>query len=267
MIRIEVALREKRSLGGKALVAFLTFGYPDGDTFEGLLFAAEAAGADVVEVGIPFSDPVADGPVIRRASHLALAAGATVTSLFERVAGCRARGLRVPLLLMTYFEPVRAFGTASLCRTAARAGVDGLLVVDLLSEQVEGFMAPATEFGLETVFLVTPATSESEIPAIVARCRGFVYCVSVVGVTGGETASPVGAARVVADVRRHTHLPALVGFGVAGPEGARRFASISDGVIVGSALLQAIGDRRGEEAVGAASGFLAALRSAVDQVC
>lgn len=263
---IEVALREKRSQGGKALVAFLTFGYPDEDTFESLLFAAEAAGADVVEVGLPFCDPVADGPVIRRASHLALAAGVTVTSLFACVAGCRARGLRVPLLLMTYFMPVRAFGTASLCRTAARAGVDGLLVADLLPEQVEGFMAPATEFGLETVFLVTPATPESEIPTIVARCGGFVYCVSVVGATGGVTVSPVQAARVVAGVRRHTTLPALVGFGVADSEGARRFASISDGVIVGSALLQAIGDRRGEEAVGAASSFLGGLRSALDQV-
>lgn len=266
-MRIEVALREKRSRGGKALVPFLMFGYPDVDTFEGLLFAAEAAGADVVEVGIPFSDPVADGPVIKRASHLALAAGTTVPSLFESVAGCRARGLRVPLLLMTYFEPARAFGTASLCRTAARAGIDGLLVVDLLPEQVEGFLAPATGFGLETVFLVTPSTPKSEIPVIVARCSGFVYCVSLVGATGGEPASPARAARVVAGVRRYSNLPALVGFGVGDPEGARRIASISDGVIVGSALLRALGDRRGEEAVAAASVFLAGLRSAVDQGC
>ena len=121
MSRIEATLREKRSLGGKALVPFFMYGYPDLHTFEDLLFAAEAAGADVVEVGLPFSDPAGDGPAIRRASHRALAAGATATSLFESVAGCRARGLKVPLLLMTYFQPVRAFGTASLCRAAAQA--------------------------------------------------------------------------------------------------------------------------------------------------
>lgn len=262
--RIEVALREKRTRGGKALVAFLIFAYPDVDTFEALLFAAEAAGADVVEVGIPVSEPQADGPVIRRASLQALAAGATIASLFEHVAGCRARGLQVPLLLMTYFEPVRAFGTASLCRMAGRAGVDGLLVVDLPPDRAEGFKTPANEFGLETVFLVTPATADSEISAIVDRCTGFVYCASVIGTTGGETPNSIEVARVVEAVRRHTGLPALVGFGIAGPEDACRVASLSDGVIVGTALLRAIGDRRGWEAVDAASGYLRGIRSALD---
>jgi tryptophan synthase alpha chain len=185
--RVEAVLREKRSRGGKALVVFLMLGYPDVDTFEGLLFAAEAAGADVVEVGLPFSDPVADGPVIRRASQLALAAGATVTSLFECVAGCRARGLRVPIVLMTYFEPVRVFGTAGLCSAAAEAGIDGMLVADLAPEGIDAFVESATAAGLEKVVLVTPRIPERMIPAIVIRCSGFVYCASVDGVTGGET--------------------------------------------------------------------------------
>ncbi len=266
MSRIEAALREKRSRGGKALVVFLMFGYPDVDTFEGLLFAAEAAGADVVEVGLPFSDPAADGPVIRRASHLALAAGATVTSLFECVAGCRARGLRVPLLLMTYSEPVHAFGTAGLCSAAAEAGIDGMLVAELAPEGADAFVASVTAAGLEMVVLVTPGTPERMIPTIVDRCSGFVYCASVDGVTGGETRRTAPAARTVARVRRHTDLPALVGFGVAGEVGARSFAAVSDGVIVGSALLQAVGDRLGGEAVDRASVLLARLRTAVDQV-
>jgi len=264
--RVEAVLREKRSRGGKALVVFLMFGYPDVDTFEGLLFAAEAAGADVVEVGLPFSDPVADGPVIRRASHLTLAAGATVTSLFERVAGCRARGLRVPLLLMTYSEPIHAFGTAGLCGAAAQAGIDGVLVADLGPEGVDAFVESATAAGLEMVVLVTPGVPERMIPAIIGRCSGFVYCASVDGVTGGETIRTAPAARTVARVRRHTDLPVLVGFGVAGEEGARRFAAVSDGVIVGSALLQAIQDRRGGEVVDRVSVLLARLRTAVDQV-
>lgn len=263
---IEGALRERRSRCGKALVPFFLYGYPDRDTFENLLFAAEAAGADVVEVGIPFSDPTTDGPVITRASRRALAGGASVASLLESVTGCRARGLKVPLLVMTYFQPMRAFGTASLCRAAAQAGIDGLLVADLPSERSDALMAPATAFGLETVFLVTPTTPEGRIPAIVERCRGFVYCVSVDGVTGGETTDTAPAAGMVARVRQHTDLPALVGFGVANAESTRRFAALSDGVIVGSALLQAIGDRRGGEAVDAASALLVRLRTAVDQV-
>ena len=264
--RIESVFRDRRSRGGKALVPFFMYGYPDRETFIDLLFAAEAAGADVVEVGLPCSDPTNDGPTIRCASQRALAKGASAASLLESVGGCRARGLTVPLMLMTYYRPMRAFGTASLCRAAAQAGIDGLLVADLAPERSDTLVASATAFGLETVFLVTPGTPQSEVPAIVERCRGFVYCVSVEGVTGGETTDTGPAAGVVARVWQYTDLPALVGFGVANEESARRFAALSDGVIVGSALLRAIGGRCGGEAVEAASGFLARVRTAVDQV-
>lgn len=264
--RIESALREVRYRRDKALVPFLLYGFPDRNTFESLLFAAQATGADVVEVGLPCSDPTGDGPTIRGASQIALAGGASVVSLLRSVTDCRARGLTVPLLLMTYHEPLRAFGTASLCRSMARAGIDGLLVADLAPERSDALMASTAAFGLETVFLVTPATPHAEVPAIVDRCRGFVYCVSAEGVTGGETTDTAPAVGVVTRVRRHTDLPALVGFGVSDAESARRFAAVSDGVIVGSALLRAIGDRRGGEAVEAVSGLLDRLRSAVDQV-
>lgn len=257
--RVETALRAKRAAGGKALVPFLTGEFPDGPTFERLLFAAEAAGADAVEVGIPFSDPAADGPVIQEASRLALARGATVASLLARVAACRSRGLEVPLLVMTYYNPVLAFGPEAFCRAATAAGVDGLLVVDLPPEEAGELIGPAAAAGLETVFLVAPTTPERRLPVILKHCSGFVYCVSVTGVTGGTGADGERAAEVVERVRRHTDLPALVGFGVSGPESAARLAALSDGVIVGSALLRAVGEFRGEAAADAATAFLEGL--------
>lgn len=261
--RVESALRARRAVGGKALVPFLTGEFPDGDTFERLLFAAEGAGADVVEVGIPFSDPAADGPVIQEASRLALAGGATVASLLDRICACRARGLHVPLLLMTYFNPILAFGPEAFCRAAGVAGVDGLLVVDLPPEEAGEIVGPAAAAGLETVFLVAPTTPEARLPVILEHCRGFVYCVSVTGVTGGTAADAGRAAAVVERVRRHTDLPALVGFGVSGPASAQRLAAVSDGVIVGSALLRAVGAAPGEAAIAAGSDFLQGLRRAV----
>jgi tryptophan synthase alpha chain len=257
--RVETALRAKRAAGGKALVPFLTGEFPDGPTFERLLFGAEAAGADAVEVGIPFSDPAADGPVIQEASRLALAGGATVASLLARVAACRSRGLKVPLLLMTYYNPILAFGPERFCDAAAAAGVDGLLVVDLPPEEAEEITGPAAAAVLETVFLVAPTTPERRLPVILEHCRGFVYCVSVTGVTGGATVDTRRAEEVVARVRRHTDLPALAGFGVSDRESAERLAEVSDGVIVGSALLRAIGNLRGEAAVAAATVFLEGL--------
>ncbi|MHB9149324.1 MAG: tryptophan synthase subunit alpha [Thermoleophilia bacterium] len=257
--RVETALRAKRAAGGKALVPFLTGEFPDGPTFERLLFGAEAAGADAVEVGIPFSDPAADGPVIQETSRLALEGGATVASLLARVAACRSRGLKVPLLLMTYYNPILAFGPKAFCGAAREAGVDGMLVVDLPPEEAEELTGPAAVAGLETVFLVAPTTPERRLPVILEHCRGFVYCVSVTGVTGGVTDDTRCAAEVVARVRRHTDLPALVGFGVAGPESAQKLAAVSDGVIVGTALLRAIGGLRGEAAAAAATLFLEGL--------
>lgn len=259
--RVEAALRATRAAGGKALVPFLTGGFPDGPTFERLLFAAEAAGADVVEVGIPFSDLAADGPVIQEASRLALAGGASVASLLARIAACRSRGLRVPLLLMTYYNPVLAFGPEAFCREAAAAGVDGLLVVDLPPEEAGELLVPAAAAGLETVFLVSPTTPERRLPVILEHCGGFVYCVSVTGVTGGTSADTERAGDVVARVRRHTDMPALVGFGVSGPESAAALSGLSDGVIVGSALLRAVGELRGESAAAAARDFLDGLRA------
>jgi tryptophan synthase alpha chain len=264
MNRLETALRTARDAGRKLLVPFLTGGYPDRPTFRRLLREAEAAGADALEVGIPFSDPAADGPVIQRASAQALAGGTTVRSLLEDVAATRAAGLALPVLFMTYFNPVLAFGPPAFARAARGAGADGVLVVDLPVEEAAEFAPTARSAGLDTVFLVTPTTPDARVPKVLAECRGFVYCVSVTGVTGEKSPLTEAVAGLVARVRRHTDLPALVGFGVSGPEAGGALAGVADGVVVGSALLRAVGEASGDAAAGAAGAFLRSLRAAID---
>ncbi len=264
MSRLEASLRAARSRGRKLLVPFFTGDYPDRQTFVTLLLAAQRSGADAVEVGIPFSDPSADGPVIQKASECALAGGATVRTILEDLAGARAGGLSIPVVLMTYFNPILAFGPEAFSRAAAEAGADAVLVVDLPAEEAEEFAPAARAVGLETIFLVAPTTPDRRVPKVLAHCSGFVYCVSVTGVTGEKKPVAEAVGELTARVRRHTDLPALVGFGVTGPEAARAIAEVSDGVIVGSALLGAVGDRSGPDAVAAAEPFLRALRDALD---
>ncbi len=264
MSRLESELRAARDRGRKLLVPFFTGEYPDRETFRSLLLEAQAAGADALEIGVPFSDPSADGPVIQRASACALAGGATVRRLLEDLAAARRRGLTLPVLFMTYYNPVLAFGAEAFAREAAEAGADGVLVVDLPPEEAAEFAPAARAAGLDTVFLVAPTTPEARLPTVLARCRGFVYCVSVTGVTGSKVPLAETVAGMVTRVRRHTDLPALAGFGVSGPQAARALAAVSDGVIVGSALLEALGGSSGSAAVGAAGGFLRVLRAALD---
>ncbi len=265
MNRLERHLRAARDRGRKLLVPFLTGGYPDRDTFVRLLLACQDAGADAVEVGIPFSDPSADGPVIQATSHAALRAGATVDTALAAVAEARGRGLEIPALVMTYYNPVLAAGGPGFARRAAEAGLDGVLVVDLPAEEAGEFAPAARATGLDTVALVAPTTPDARIPVVLSRGTGFVYCVSVAGVTGEKRPAAEAVAGLVARVRRHTDLPALVGFGVHDPAAARALAAVSDGVVVGSALLAAVGDRSGDAAVAAAGSFLGAFRAALDR--
>ena len=264
MSLLERSLRAARSSGRKLLVPFLTGGYPDPESFVALLLAVQASGADAVEVGIPFSDPSADGPVIQKASKVALDRGTTVLGILEDVAAARGRGLRIPLLFMTYYNPVLAFGPREFARAAAAAGADGVLVVDLPPEEAAEFAPHAREAGLDTVFLAAPTTPDARVPRVVRECSGFVYCVSVTGVTGDKRPAVDAVTNLVERVRPHTDLPILVGFGVEGPVTAKTMAALSDGVIVGSALLRAIDGKARDEAVAAASAFLGPLREAID---
>ncbi|MBI5016558.1 MAG: tryptophan synthase subunit alpha [Deltaproteobacteria bacterium] len=263
MNRLETRLRAARDGGRKILVPFFTGCWPDPATFVRLLLTAEAEGADAVEIGLPFSDPSADGPVIQRTSHEALRAGASVRGVLTALAEARARGLSVPVVLMTYANPVLAFGPETFAREAAAAGADGLLLVDVPAEEADEFVPAAVAAGLDTIFLAAPTTPESRIPRVLEKGRGFVYCVSVTGVTGEKKPLAEAVALLVDRVRRHSDLPVLVGFGVEGPEAARSLAAVSDGVIVGSALLRRIGALSAEAAVEAARDFLRGLRTAL----
>jgi len=262
MSRLERLARAKGE-GRKLLVPFFTGGYPDAETFAALLFEAEAAGADAVEVGIPFSDPSADGPVIQAASERALKAGTTVKSIFAAVKSAREKGLAIPLLYMTYYNPILHHGTEAFARDAAASGADGVLVVDLPAEEAGEFAPLARAAGLDTIFLVAPTTPAARVPFVLDGCGGFVYCVSVTGVTGSKKPAADMVAETVARVRPVSTLPVLVGFGVADADSARKLAAVADGVIVGSALLQQFEGKRGAEAVRAAGAFLRELRSAV----
>ena len=264
MNRLESTLRGARDVGRKLLVPFFTGNYPDRDTFVDLLLEAQAAGADAVEVGLPFSDPSADGPVIQHASECALAGGATVRGIFAAVAEARGRGLELPLLYMTYYNPILAFGGEAFAAAAVDSGADGVLVVDLPAEESGEFAPVARVAGLDTVFLVAPTTPGSRIGPVLAGCSGFAYCVSVAGVTGEKKPVVETVGALVSRVRAVTDLPALVGFGVSGPVAARSIAAVSDGVIVGSALLATLGDQNGAPAVSAAGVFLRELRAALD---
>ncbi len=216
-----------------------------------------------MEVGIPFSDPSADGPVIQKASECALASGASVSSIFESVSSARDQGLTIPLLYMTYYNPILHRGGEKFAADAVASGADGVLVVDLPTEEADEFAPVAREAGLSTVFLVAPTTPDARLPLVIAQSSGFLYCVAVTGVTGEKQAAADMVGAMVKRIRPHTELPVLVGFGISGPGPAREIAAVSDGVIVGSALLETIGDKRGEEAVAAAGEFLRGLREAL----
>jgi tryptophan synthase alpha chain len=261
---LTIHLTRLRDQGNKLLLPFFTGGYPNSETFVKLLLEAEQAGADAIEVGIPFSDPSADGPVIQATSMKALARGASVESIMADVKSAREAGLTVPLLYMTYYNPVLHKGAEAFSKAAADSGADGVLVVDLPPEEAAEFAPFAQEAGLDTIFLIAPTTPDERFPRVLTHCGGFLYCVSVTGVTGAKRPVVEEVAEVVARVRPLTQLPVIVGFGVTGPESAKAIAGVADGVIVGSAVMSAIGDKEGDAAVEAAGAFITGLRGALD---
>ncbi len=262
--RLEAQLRAARAAGRKVLLPFLMGGYPDRETFRELVLAVAQAGAAAIEVGVPSSDPVLDGPVIREASLRAVAAGVDVDSLLQDLVAVREAGMELPLVLMSYLPPVLARGVERLAADLKRTRVEGVLVVDGRAKGRRNDLSAA--FAHESVDLiraVTPSTSDDDLARLLADARGFVYCVSVAGVTGEEPASPSVAAEVITRVRRHTDLPALVGFGVSGPQSARDLVAVADGVVVGTAVLRSIGGKTGREACDAARALVASVASAI----
>ena len=239
MSRIAEAFETLRREGRRGFVPFVTTGDPDVMTTRALVVELARAGATVVELGVPFSDPVADGPTIQRASERALREGAGIREALYVVADAR-RETQVPVVLFSYFNPLLQFGIGRLAEECVRVGVDGVLATDLVPEESADFNATLTRHGLDQIFLVAPTTSDARLRSIAARASGFVYAVSRAGVTGARTDLSSEAARLVARVREVTDLPVAVGFGISTPEHVAEVWTYADAAVVGSALVAEI---------------------------
>ena len=256
------AFDEARSQGRAALMPYMVGGHPDGETSAAIARAYADAGADLIELGVPFSDPLADGPVIHAAATAALAAG---TTLDDVLAICGAVSERLPVLLMVYVNMVLARGPEEFAAAAAGAGAAGVIVPDLALEEAAPIRRALTDAGLALVPLVAPTTPPERRRAICAQASGFVYVVSDVGVTGERDELPPRLAALVEEVRADSAVPVAVGFGVGTPAQAATVGAVADGVIVGTRLVRAVAAARGsDEAVAAVSEFLGACRAAMD---
>lgn len=223
-----------------ALVTYIIAGDPGFETSLEILRGLPAAGADVIELGMPFSDPVADGPVIQKAALRALESGQTQARTLEMVRTFRQQDTETPLVLMGYYNPIYRYGVERFLSDAARAGVDGLIVVDLPPEHDDELCLPAAEHGLDFIRLATPVTDANRLPKLLGNASGFIYCVSATGVTGGCAPKPQSVERTVGQLREHTRLPIAVGFGIRNAEQAVAIGHFSDAVVVGSALVECI---------------------------
>jgi tryptophan synthase alpha chain len=235
--RIDARFGKLRAEGRAGLVTFLTAGDPDFATSCALLVGLPAAGADLIEIGMPFTDPMADGPAIQAASLRALAAGARMTTTLELARRVRAADAEVPIVLMGYYNPIYSYGNARFLADAKAAGADGLIVVDLPPEEDTELCLPARAAGLDFIRLATPTTDDRRLPAVLENISGFIYYVSVSGITGQKAAVADRVAPEVARIKRHTRLPVAVGFGIREPEQAAAIARIADAAVVGSALI------------------------------
>lgn len=229
-----------------ALVAYLTFGDPDPMTSIAVVEAVAKAGADVIELGVPFSDPSADGPSIQRAMERALLAGASLPGAIAAVAELRRRGVVTPIVLFGYYNPIFVMGPATFAERAARAGIDAVLTVDLPIDEIAELASPLATYGVSVIPLVAPTSTPDRIARLAELNAPFVYYISLTGVTGSRSAAPVDPARL-AQIKTASGSPVAVGFGIRTPDDARRFAAVTDGVVVGTALVDrvAAGDAAG----------------------
>jgi tryptophan synthase alpha chain len=245
MARLDETFAGLRQRGETGLVTYVTAGDPDLNRSALVLRAIDRGGADVLEIGVPFSDPVADGPVIERAAVRARTAGGTLSTTLDLVARVRA-DVRAPIVLFSYVNPLLAMGERRFAARAAAAGVDGVLILDLPIEEAGGFQAILTGAGVDTIFLLSPTTTDARIARAAALGRGFLYVISRLGVTGARDSVADGAGELVARVRAHTRLPVALGFGLSRPEHVRRAGEWADAAVVGSALVSEI--ERGADA-------------------
>ncbi|WP_398478363.1 tryptophan synthase subunit alpha [Tardiphaga sp.] len=238
--RIDTRFAELKAEGRSAFVTFVMAGDPDLATALEIVKALPKAGADIIELGMPFTDPMADGPSIQAAGLRALQAGTTLRKTLQLVRDFRATDDKTPIVLMGYYNPIYIYGVDKFLPDAKEAGVDGLIIVDLPPEEDNELCIPAMKAGLNFIRLATPTTDDKRLPAVLANTSGFVYYVSVTGITGAAAADASAVGTAVARIKRHTKLPVCVGFGIRTPEAAQAIASHADGAVVGTALIDAL---------------------------
>jgi tryptophan synthase alpha chain len=263
--RIDRRFEALAASGRTALIPFVTAGYPEPEWTVPVLHALVSAGADVLELGVPFSDPTADGPVIQVASEHAIARGVSVGRVLELVRQFRQGDSNTPVVLMGYMNPVERYGHAEFAHDAAAAGVDGVLMVDCPPEEMGALRACLDEQEIHSICLVAPTTTEARMESIAAQAGGYLYYVSFKGITGANQLDASALAAPLERLRRHSSLPRAVGFGIKGPESAAAVAGLAEGVVIGSALIEALAAADSPDSARAAvAAFLAPIRAAMD---
>lgn len=237
MSRIQTRFAQLKKEGRPGLVTFIAAGDPDQATCQALLDALPAAGADIIELGMPFTDPMADGPAIQEASLRALNAGASLAKTLDMVRGFRTQNKETPIVLMGYYNPIYIWGAERFAKDAVAAGVDGIIIVDLPPEEAGEMVPHAKAAGLDFIVLTTPTTDDIRLPTVLANASGFVYYVSIAGVTGAAAAKSSDVKVAVERIRRHTDLPIAVGFGIKTAENVRDVGMCADAAVVGSAIV------------------------------
>lgn len=263
MNRIDQTFRELKREKRKALIGYITAGFPKKASFHMLVPFLERSGLDLLEVGVPFSDPIADGPTIQHSSQVALANGVTLDWVLRSVRDLRADGVKLPIIFMSYCNPIHAIGVDHFFKEARRSGVDGLIIPDLIPEESEPYARAAKREGIALIFLVAPTSSRDRIRAIARKTRGFLYVVSMTGVTGVQKAIPLKVSAYLKTVRALSSQPVAVGFGLTGPAQVHAVSRYADGVIVGSALIRAIEKSNGSS-FNAAGQFVRSLARALN---
>jgi tryptophan synthase alpha chain len=262
-LKLDGTFGQLRQRGEKALIAYVMAGDPSLQETEQLVVELEQAGADVIELGIPFSDPIADGPVIQQAAERALRSGASLRTILSMVERLRAR-TQIPLVLMAYYNSIHAFGPERFCQACSHAGVDGLILPDMPPDEAGPLKGPAAAAGLPLIFLLAPTSTSARRTFVAHQSQGFVYYVSLTGITGAKLLDLADVAKNVEKIRKVTHLPVVVGFGVATPEDAAKVAAIADGVVVGSAIVKQIDAyRKKPEMVKHVAEFVRSLKTAM----
>ena len=237
--KLDHTFAQLRRRGEKALITYVMAGDPSLQATEELVVELEQAGADIIELGVPFSDPIADGPVIQQAAERALRSGTSLRTILSMIARLRAR-TQIPLVLMAYYNSIHAFGHERFCREAAQSGVDGLILPDMPPDEAGPLKGPAAAAGLPLIFLLAPTSTEARRTFVAGQSQGFVYYVSLTGITGAKLLNLADVKKNVEKIRKVTRVPVAVGFGIATPEDAANVAAIADGVIVGSAIVKQI---------------------------